>query len=317
MAAERNATPYERPTRAPRANAAPSGSHSPEPHDVITSRDNRWIKAFRAALQGTGPDAGAPIGVEGPKLIEEAFRARCEAEALLLSASGEHALERILRAAQTTEAGIARSRILRTTDRLFEAVAGTEAPQGVAALFKQPDWQFDDILRGTPSPEGALTGDSPPVIIAAGVQDPGNLGTIMRSAEAFGATGAVATRGTADPWSPKALRASAGSALRLPVLRGLAIPILLAQLKLAGVKIYAAQSAPGGADSRGMARGVSLRADLREAAAIFVGSEGGGVPAAVLHAADAIVSIPTSAEVESLNAGVAASIVLYEAGEQP
>jgi tRNA G18 (ribose-2'-O)-methylase SpoU len=112
------------------------------------------------------------------------------------------------------------------------------------------------------------------------------------------------------------LRASAGSALRLPVMRGLAIPILLAQFKVAGVKIYAAQSAPGVPDPGSTARGISSRADLREAAAIFVGSEGGGVPAAVLHAADAIISIPTSAAVESLNAGVAASIVLYEAARQ-
>jgi TrmH family RNA methyltransferase len=318
MAAERNATPYGRPTRAPRANAAPSGSHSPESHDVITSRDNRWIKAFRAALQGTGPDAGEPIGVEGPKLIEEAFRARCEAEALLLSASGEHALERILRAAQTTEAGIARSRILRTTDRLFEAVAGTEAPQGVAALFKQPDWQFDDILRGTPSPEGALTGDSPLVIIAAGVQDPGNLGTIMRSAEAFGATGAVATRGTADPWSPKALRASAGSALRLPLLRGIAAPVLMAQLRVAGLKIYAAtaHTAPGAGRSDADPTSQATMPDLREPCAIFIGGEGAGLAPEIERAADARISIPIRDSVESLNAGVAASLVLYEAARQ-
>ena len=72
---------------------------------------------------------------------------------------------------------------------------------------------------------------SPLVVVLAAVQDPGNVGTILRSAEAFGATGAMATRGTADPWSPKALRASAGSALRLPLLRGMAIPVLLAQLR--------------------------------------------------------------------------------------
>ena len=106
--------------------------------------------------------------------------------------------------------------MLRTTDKLFEGVAGTEAPQGVAALFRQRAWGFDDVLRGP----GAMRGSSPLVVVLAAVQDPGNVGTILRSAEAFGATGAVATRGTADPWSPKALRASAGSALRLPVLRG-------------------------------------------------------------------------------------------------
>ncbi len=208
--------------------------------DVITSRDNKWLKQFRAALRGTGPRDGEPIGVEGPKMVEEALRSGLEAEALLVSEAGEREAGRILDAASASEMGIPRSRVLRTTNKLFEGVAGTDTPQGVAALFRQRAWGFDDILRGP----GAMRERSPLVIVLAAVQDPGNVGTILRSAEAFGATGAVAARGTADPWSPKALRASAGSALRLPVLRGMAIPMLLAQLKMAGVKIYAATSAP-------------------------------------------------------------------------
>ncbi len=271
--------------------------------DVITSRDNKWLKQFRAALRGTGPRDGELIGVEGPKLIEEALRSGLEAEALLVSEAGEREAGRILDAAGDSETGIARSRVLRTTNKLFEGVAGTDAPQGLAALFRQREWGFDEILRGP----GEMRESSPLVIVLAAVQDPGNVGTILRSAEAFGATGAVATRGTADPWSPKALRASAGSALRLPVLRGMAIPVLLAQLKMARVRIYAATSAPGND---------SIMADLREPAAIFVGNESNGVPAEVERAADAIISIPMAARVESLNAGVAASLVLYEAARQ-
>ena len=271
--------------------------------DVITSRDNRWLKQFRAVLRGTGPRDGEPIGVEGPKLIEEALRSGLEAEALLVSPTGEREAGRILRAAEHSETGIARSRVLRTTDRLFEGLAGTEAPQGVAALFRPPEWQFEDLLRGP----GEMAGSSPLVIVLAAVQDPGNVGTILRSAEAFGATGAVAARGTADPWSPKALRASAGSALRLPVLRGMAIPVLLAQLKMARLKIYAASSA----------RGIRwTQPDLRDSAAIFIGNESNGVPAEVERAADAVISIPMSESVESLNAGVAASLILYEASRQ-
>jgi TrmH family RNA methyltransferase len=271
--------------------------------EVITSRENKWLKQFRAALQGTGPRDGEPIGVEGPKLIEEALRSALEAEALLVSEDGERAVSRIFRAAGASDAGIERSRVLRTTDKLFEGVSGTEAPQGVAALFKQRAWSFDDVVRGA----GELRGAPPLVIVLAAVQDPGNVGTILRSAEAFGATGAVATRGTADPWSPKALRASAGSALRLPVLRGLAIPVLLAQLKMAKVRIYAASSAR--VDGR-------AAADLRDGAAIFVGNESSGVPVEVERAADAVISIPMAGTVESLNAGVAASLVLYEAARQ-
>jgi TrmH family RNA methyltransferase len=271
--------------------------------DVITSRDNKWLKQFRAALRGAGPRDGQPIGVEGPKLIEEALRSGLEAEALLVSEGGEREAGRILQAAGASDAGIPRSRVLRTTDKLFMSVAGTDTPQGVAALFRQREWGFDDVLRGPDE----IRGSSPLVIVLAAVQDPGNVGTILRSAEAFGATGAVAARGTADPWSPKALRASAGSALRLPVLRGLAIPVLLAQLKMAKLKIYAASFAR--VDSAG-------ESDLREAAAIFIGNESSGVPAEVIRAADAIISIPMVETVESLNAGVAASLVLYEAARQ-
>jgi TrmH family RNA methyltransferase len=277
------------------------------PHDPITSRDNKWLKSFRAALRGSGPETGEPIGVEGPKLVEEAVRAGLEAEAVLVSETGERELERILLAASESDPGIPRSRILRTSDKLFASVAGTEAPQGVAALFRQLEWTFEDVLRGAPSRDGALGGEVPLIVVLAGVQDPGNVGTILRSAEAFGATGAIASRGTADPWSPKSVRASAGSALRLPVLRGIAVPILLAQLRVAQVRVYSASSKtqkPRGG------------ADLREASAIFIGSEGHGLPAEVEHASDAQISVPMSEAVESLNAAVAASIVLYEAARQ-
>jgi TrmH family RNA methyltransferase len=278
------------------------------PQEIITSRDNKWLKKFRAALRGTGPEHGEPIGVEGPKLIEGAVRSGLVAEALLVSDTGERELEEILRAASQSEAGIPRSHVLHTTDKLFASVAGTETPQGVAALFHQPAWGFEDSLRGP----GPMREGEPLVVVLVGVQDPGNVGTIVRSAEAFGATGVVATRGTADPWSPKALRASAGSALRLPVLRGMAVAVLWAQLKMARLKIFAAG---GGSDSS--ATDIhDLSADLRGSVAILIGSEGAGLPPEVLHAADATISIPMSKAVESLNAGVAASVVLFEAARQ-
>jgi RNA methyltransferase, TrmH family len=282
--------------------------------ELISSRENKWLKIFRGALRGTGPAAGEPIGVEGPKLVEDALRSGLEAEALLVSESGEASeLERIWRAAGESVAGIPRSRVLRTTDKLFASVAGTETPQGVAALFRQRAWEFDDVARGAAAADGSLRGDAALVVVMAAVQDPGNIGTIVRSAEAFGATGVVTTRGSADPWSPKALRASAGSGLRVPVLRGMAIPVLLAQLRVAGVKIVAARSHSAevigaGADT--------AAADLREAVAIFIGNEGGGLPREIENVADARISIPMTAGVDSLNAGVAASVVLYEAARQ-
>lgn len=280
--------------------------------DLITSRENKWLKTFRAALRGTGPAENDPIAVEGRKLVEDSLRSGLEAVALLVSESGEGELEYVLRAASESVTGIRRARVLRTTDKLFESVAGTDTPQGVAALFRQPEWQFDDVLRGAASADGAFLGRAPLLVVMAGVQDPGNVGTIVRSAQAFGATGAVTTRGSADPWSPKAVRASAGSALWLPLLRRIAVPVLLAQLRVAGVKIVAASSH---AAAEPIAE-LHPASDLCDSVAIFIGNEGAGLPPEVEHAADARISIPITESVESLNAGIAASIVLYEAARQ-
>jgi TrmH family RNA methyltransferase len=285
----------------------------PTTADVITSRENRWVKLFRAGLRGTGPSGDEPIAVEGPKLIEDALRDGLEAEAVLVSDSGERHLENILRAASDSETGIARSRVLRTTDKIFESASGTEAPQGVAALFRQPTWDFAQILGLSDYEVDAGSGTAAAlVLVVAGVQDPGNVGTMLRSAEAFGATGVVATRGTADPWSPKALRASAGSALRLPLLRSMSIPILLTQLRVTKIKIIAA----GAAASKDLEAREGPAPDLCEPAAIFIGNEGAGLAHEIESAADAHISIPMAAAVESLNAGIAASIILYEAARQ-
>src|SRR6202046_2299764 len=282
--------------------------------DVITSRENRWIKMFRAGLRGAGPSGDEPIAVEGPKLIEDALLHGIEAEAVLVSESGEREMERILRAASESESGIARSRVLRTTDKIFEGLSGTESPQGVAALFRQPVWAFEDILsRVATDQDDEKRTESPLVLVMAGVQDPGNVGTILRSAEAFGASGVVATRGTADPWSPKAVRASAGSALRLPLLRGMSIPIFLAQLRVAGVSILAAGTRPTATTTADTGAAIP---DLRGPCAGFIGNEGAGLPSELEHAAADWISIAMNEDVESLNAGVAASVILFEAARQ-
>src|SRR5260370_20348575 len=127
--------------------------------------------------------------------------------------------------------------VLRTTDRLFEGLADTEHPQGVAALVHPREISFDDFVRAP------LSACAPLLVVLAGVQDPGNVGTILRTAAAFGATGAATAAsgisGTANPFSPKALRASAGAALHLPILAAMSLSILLAQLKVAGIRTLA------------------------------------------------------------------------------
>jgi TrmH family RNA methyltransferase len=288
--------------------------------ETITSRENRWLKRFRAALDGEPPrkarrEAGEmeTVGVEGARLVETALRSKVGVKAVLFSETGARHLPKL-------SAWIpAETRLLRTTDRLFAQVAGTEAPQGVAALVQPRAATFDDLMTGLPL-----------IVVLAAVQDPGNVGAMARAAEAFGASGLAACPadgiGTANPFGPKALRASAGSSLRLPVLRGIAAPVLMAQLRVAGVRVYAAcpdesvaQDVKGAPGRRPR---VPWEVDWRAPSALLIGNEGAGLPAELVRSADAIVSIPQSAApqaddpLDSLNAAVAGGILLYEAARQ-
>ncbi|HJY85300.1 MAG TPA: RNA methyltransferase, partial [Candidatus Acidoferrales bacterium] len=184
-----------------------------------------------------------------------------------------------------------------------------QTPQGIAALVFPRVASFDDLVRGCPL-----------VVVLVGVQDPGNVGAILRTAEAFGATGAATCAwgglGTANPLSPKALRASAGSALRLPLVQRVAAPVLLAQLRVTGVKLYAASPRKhSSANQKGRALH-PWEADLRGPSALLVGNEGAGLPLELQSSADALVRIPLESGVESLNAAVATSVLLYEAARQ-
>jgi len=291
---------------------------------TITSRDNRWLKEFRLALKGGLPTESGFVGVEGVRLVEEALRSACPIEAVLFSETGERHHERLAPLIDRPEIAIP---ILRTTDRLFGGVADTEHPQGVAALVKPRIASFDDLLRVS---EGIC---SPLLVVLAGVQDPGNVGTILRTASAFGATGAVTAAsgqsGTASPFSPKALRASAGAALHLPVLAGMSLPILLTQLRVANVRTLAAvvgvrfsASQPAWAQQAAPLLGeiapplAPWEVDWCEPVALLVGNEGAGLPEEVERSADARIRIPMSSGIESLNAAAAAAVLFYEAARQ-
>jgi len=278
---------------------------------LISSSDNQWLRRFRACLGGDEGGDGI-VGVEGVRLVEAALGSGLPAEALLVSASGERHLARL---AALIAPGL---QILRTTDRLFAGVADTQTPQGVAALVRPRVATFEDVLRSV-----AL------VVVLVGVQDPGNVGTILRAAEAFGATGAATccagSVGAANPLGAKALRASAGSALRLPILRGMSTTILLAQLRVSGVKVYAA--VPDGDSRLGRLSGGFPRlvrpweADWKSPVALLIGNEGAGLGEEIVRSCDARVSIPQcdsgkTRGVESLNAAMAGSVLLYEAMRQ-
>jgi RNA methyltransferase, TrmH family len=276
---------------------------------VLTSRDNRWLKAFRMALRGGLPTESGAVGVEGVRLVEEALRSGCPIEAVLFSESGERHHDRLAPLISRPEIAFP---TLHTTDRLFEGLADTEHPQGVAALVQPRVATLDEVLR---TPASAC---SPLLVVLAGVQDPGNVGTILRTAAAFGATGAVTAAsgqsGTASPFSPKALRASAGAALHLPILPGMSLAILLTQLKIANVRTLASSVRE---PQEGEPRVLSpWEVDWCEPVALLVGNEGAGLPEEVERSADARIRIPMASGIESLNAAAAAAVLFYEAARQ-
>lgn len=281
--------------------------------DVLASRENPWLKKFRRALRPSAAPSEGYVGVEGMRLVTDALRSRSPIEALLVSTSGEKHLERLRPDLETHSTQPIR--ILKTSDRLFAGVAGTESPQGIAALVQPRPVSFEDLLRSS-KPHAPL------IATLVSVQDPGNVGTILRAAEAFGATGAATcsfgSLGTAHPHSPKALRASAGSSLRLPILHGVGVAIFLTQLRLANVKIYAATADNMGSNLPAGALPILSPWELnwKDAVALLIGNEGVGLPEGIARSADALVRIPLSNSVESLNAAIAAAVLLYEAARQ-
>jgi TrmH family RNA methyltransferase len=230
-------------------------------------------------------------GIEGPNLLEEALRAGLRIHCVLVAQGAERMLEGLNLVPETE--------VLLLPKDLLDSVLTTEAPQPIAALVEPPDWtwaHFLDSHRKTASL----------VLVIAGIQDPGNLGTILRSAEAFGADGVVSLPGTVNAWNPKAVRASAGSVFRLPLLAA-SERTAMERLREAGVMVWT--TTVGGAQPADLV-------DLVGPVALIIGNEGSGVPLDLAAQADGSLTIPCPGAAESLNAAVAASVLLYEAARQ-
>ncbi|MGP8246901.1 MAG: TrmH family RNA methyltransferase [Bryobacteraceae bacterium] len=259
--------------------------------ETITSAANPLIKDVRRAIGRGGLTSEGWCVAETFHLLEEALRGDGEVKVVLAAASVESAVEAHLLGRNGVKIAI-------LPDELFAAVSGTEAAQGVMALVKPPEWRLPHLFRGLPL-----------VVVLDGLQDPGNAGAILRAAEAFGATGAIFVKGAVSPFNPKTVRASAGSLFRVPMLHGMEASVARAALQRNGVKSFAAVPARPGVEVRPLAE-----VDLSGPVAFIIGNEARGV-GAELQSAALDITIPT-AVVESLNASVAAGILLYEARRQ-
>jgi len=256
----------------------------------VTSRQNNAIKMFRAAAQSQGISEEGFVLLEGPHLVEEAIRSGYMLHTVLFREQNTSLVSDLLPNIPTSvHTMVAR-------DDVFRSAVSTETPQGVVALIEPKEFTLDEFFAGK----------SPYVVVAAGLQDPGNLGTIMRTAEAFGASGLLMTEHTVSPWNQKSVRASAGSVLRLPTLK-IKTAKLIMELKARGVKMFGTSSHQGK---------TLPHADLSGKLALVIGNEGKGLPASITSAMDMMVSIPQSSHVESLNAAVATAVVLYEITRQ-
>ena len=261
----------------------------------ISGRHNAVLKELRRAFSRGELTEDGECAIEGLRIVEEAIRSGLRFRAVFFSESGKRLTERLMPQLK------ANVETLVLPDKLFASAVPSETPQGVAALVRLKQFKLQDVLGG-----GQTDGRPALVVGVVGIQDPGNLGTLLRSAEAFDATGVVLGEKTVSAYNSKVVRASAGSLFRIPMVRTKSTEVV-SQLRERGIRLLATSSHQG----RSL-----YEARLAEPLAIFIGSEAAGVPREVLSMVDDVIAIPHSSKVESLNAGVAASIVLYEAARQ-
>ena len=243
-------------------------------------KHNQRLTEIRKSFREGCLTSDGLLPIEGPRLLDEARK------------SGLGIEELFIRKGDASE--VAARRSYTVTPSVFGSLCGTREPQGVLALVRPPTFSFESMLG-----DARLL-----LIVLCGLQDPGNVGSILRIAEAFEASGCVATQGTTSVYNDKVVRASAGSLFRLPHVWGADFGSTVGQLRSRGVRIV----------GTAMEADQTVRSeDWQSRVAILFGNEGAGLSPDELAACDSIVSVPHAAAVDSLNAATAAGIVLYEA----
>jgi RNA methyltransferase, TrmH family len=259
----------------------------------LSSRHHPLVAEYKALARGRGEGEGRLL-LDGIHLLSEAARAGLRLYSVAATARANELLE-----VRTLVEGLAggATELFEVSESMMEAMSPVSTPSGVVGIASRPAWSLKGILD--PAPQL--------IVVGVDVQEPGNVGAIVRAAEACGATGVVFCGASADPFGWKALRGSMGSALRFPVLSAGAVEAVLEAARGAGVRLAAAEPR-GGTAPRSL--------DLRQPVAFILGGEGPGLARTVVEAADLRVSLPMRPPVESLNVAVAAALLVYEAANQ-
>ena len=256
----------------------------------ISSRHHPSLKIFAQALL-KGRTREGLLAFEGPHLLEESLDAGFNVRAAMVSSLGRKKFDLLLNRLSP------RTRLIEVPERIFRTVSNTNNPQGLAALVKRRSGALEEILH---QPRLLL-------IVACGIQDPGNLGALWRGAAALGASALITIRGTVNPFLPKVVRASSGAIFRLPVFENLNLGNLTDRLRSLNTLIV-------GGDAKGSTP--LHEADFTARIALLVGQEGSGLSEEAQRQADILVRIPMRNEVESLNVAMAGTLFLYEVARQ-
>lgn len=260
----------------------------------ISSKQNNLVKFIRGLREKRNREKESCYVIEGAKSVLEATAAGVQPSKLVISERGEkHFLtDNILSHLDETIP------VARVTDEVMDYMGETDTPQGVLAIFPMPEVSLC----------GLTVDDSSLFVVIDGVQDPGNVGTIIRTADAFGVRAVILTKGSADVYNSKTLRSSMGSVFHIPVVRDADILELVSYFKQNAVLIasttLAEQSLP------------LTEIDFIRPVALVFGSEGRGVSPDIISHSDVLVKIPITGLAESLNVAIASGIILYEAFRQ-
>jgi TrmH family RNA methyltransferase len=263
------------------------------PHNPITSKDNATIKHLHTLSESKQRKKEQAFLIEGVKMVEEALRDNLGVKMVIASPSlVQHHGKGVLKLAENRSV-----EVLWISERLMDAIAESKTPQPVMAIVNMKAY----------SEQGLLANDAGLIVMAHQLQDPGNLGTIIRTAEAVGASGVAITSNTVDPFNPKAIRASMGSILRVPIVHSGDASAFIKTCKQKGFQT-AATVLTG--------RTTHFDMDLKKPTVMVLGQEGAGLPQEIMADIDLQVRIPMASTIDSLNVATAAAVILYEAFRQ-
>jgi RNA methyltransferase, TrmH family len=259
----------------------------------IMSRDNALLRLARAVRDGKNTEY---VFVEGLRLCDEALRSRLDIDAVIVS---DELLRKERVAPAIAELDQAARRSVSVSEKLLESISYTKTPQGIVVLARRPESSEQRLSAGI--------GKDPLLVVMHQINNPVNVGAILRTAEAAGATGVITTRNTSDPFSPKSLRGAMGSAFRLPIWTGPDYAEAIAWCRKRRIETICGDA------------GATLSytaLDWRRGSALIMGPESTGLTDEETKSATQVVSIPMHGAVESLNVSVAAGILLFEAARQ-